>query len=83
MGAEGYIWITKFKKNLADALQAAREETFASGRKKHSHPGNFSARMNIQPVLRKPSDLARNPVRGHCWTSSQSVKPRNSVLSAR
>ena len=31
MGAEGYIWITKFKKNLADALQAAREETFASG----------------------------------------------------
>ena len=58
MGAEGYIWITKFKKNLADALQAAREETFASG-------------------------MARNPVRGHCWTSSQSVKPRNSVLSAR
>ena len=32
MGAEGYIWITKFKKNLADALQAAREETFASGK---------------------------------------------------
>ena len=32
MGAEGYIWITKFKKNLADALQTAREETFASGK---------------------------------------------------
>jgi len=32
MGAEGYIWVTKYKKNLADALETARMEVFASGK---------------------------------------------------
>ena len=44
MGAEGYIWITKFKKNLADALQAAREETFASGNK---HPASIEDAIGL------------------------------------
>lgn len=25
MGAEAYTWVTKYKKNLADALRATRE----------------------------------------------------------
>ncbi len=32
MGAEAYTWVTKYKKNLAEALRAAREETFAAGK---------------------------------------------------
>ncbi|OQA88270.1 MAG: hypothetical protein BWY31_00432 [Lentisphaerae bacterium ADurb.Bin242] len=32
MGAEAYTWITKYRKNLGDALAAAREETFAAGK---------------------------------------------------
>lgn len=32
MGAEAYTWVTKYRKNLADALRTAREETFAAGK---------------------------------------------------
>ena len=32
MGAEAYTWVTKYRKNLAEALRTAREETFAAGK---------------------------------------------------
>lgn len=32
MGAEAYCWITKYRKNLSDALDSARRETFVAGK---------------------------------------------------
>ena len=32
MGSEGYIWVTRYRKNLAEALERARNEVFLSGK---------------------------------------------------
>ena len=32
MGSESYIWVTQYRKNLADALERARNEVFFSGK---------------------------------------------------
>ena len=32
MGAEGYMWVTRYQKSLAKALDMARRETFAAGK---------------------------------------------------
>ena len=32
MGSEAYIWVTLYRKNLADALVRARNEVFLSGK---------------------------------------------------
>ena len=32
MGSESYIWVTRYRKNLAEALERARNEVFLSGK---------------------------------------------------
>ena len=51
MGAETYTWVTKYKKNLADALAAARMEAFASGKfiGAEEHPSSIEMAMEIDP----------------------------------
>lgn len=51
MGAETYTWVTKYKKNLADALAAARMEVFASGKfiGAEEHPSSIEVAMEIDP----------------------------------
>lgn len=51
MGAETYTWVTKYKKNLADALAAARMEVFASGKfiGAEEHPSSIEEAMEIDP----------------------------------
>ncbi len=50
MGAEAYTWVTKYRKNLADALEAARAEVFAAGKfiGAEEHPGTIEDAVAIE-----------------------------------
>ena len=49
MGAEAYTWVTKYKKNLTDALAAARMEVFVSGKffGAEEHPASIEKAIEL------------------------------------
>jgi len=49
MGAETYTWVTKYKKNLADALATARMEVFAAGKfiGAEEHPASIEEAVEL------------------------------------
>ncbi len=51
MGSEAYTWVTKYRENLADALRAAREETFAAGKflGAEDHPASIEEAVELDP----------------------------------
>ncbi len=51
MGAEAYTWITKYKEDLAEALENARQETFAAGKflGAEDNPSTIEEAMEYDP----------------------------------
>ncbi len=51
MGSEAYTWITKYKEDLAEALECARQETFAAGKflGAEENPATIEEAMEYDP----------------------------------